>query len=103
MMHEREAWLAMENGKLPDQGEGRTLVSSWLETRLSGGSRGALEAVLQICWDRHSEEWLSESGRAILELEKHLFLQRCEWETPRQFWSLFFGPVPSIVDAHWKP
>lgn len=102
LVYEREAWLAMETGKLPNDIETRKLVTQWLETRLSGRWHGALDAVLQICWNRHSAEWLSEGGRATLELEKHLFLQDCAWETPRQFWNLMCGPVLCVVDRRRK-
>jgi hypothetical protein len=97
LVYDRKAWLFMEACKMPNDIDSRRLVSRWLEVRLSGHSPGALDAVLQIGWDR--TEWLSEGGRALLELEVRLFLQNCAWDTPRQFWALFRGPVPRILDG----
>jgi hypothetical protein len=99
LVYDRDAWIAMEAGRLPEPADTCTVVTQWLETRLRGNCRGALDTILRISWDRHSTDWLSEGGRATLELEAHLFLQACEWSTPRQFWELFRGPVPRIVDA----
>jgi len=102
LVYDQEAWLAVEARKLPDRMEARSLVTHWLEFRLSGHWPGALDAALQICWDRHSADWLSEGGKATLEMEAHLFLQHCTWDTCRQLWELFRGPVPDIFDGRRK-
>lgn len=98
LVYDRDAWLAMESGGLPEGTECRALVARWIEFRLSQSWPGALGAALQLCWDLHSAEWLSERGRAMLEVEAHLFLQRSAWSTPRQMWELFRGPLPPILD-----
>jgi hypothetical protein len=102
LVYDRIAWLAMEAGKLPEDKNRRRLVTHWLEVRLSGNLLGSLEAVLQICCARHSVEWLSDEGRALLEMEAHLCLQQSAWDTPRQLWELFRGPVPCVVDRRRK-
>ncbi len=105
LSYDRRAYSAMETGSLPSDPEGCRLVARWIEVRLSGHWPGALDTALQISWYRHSTEWLSEAGRASLELEGQLFLQQCEWETPRVFWELFRGRVPRIADGrrHAQP
>jgi hypothetical protein len=102
LVYDRKAWHSMESGTLPEDEEGRRLVIPWLEARLSGGWPGALATALQICWQRHSCDWLTEGGRELLEMEAHLLLVNCEWETPRKLWEMFRGPVPTIVDARRK-
>ncbi len=98
-VYHREAWLAMEARRLPEDMSNRNLVTNWLEFRLSVHWPGALDAVLEICAaDNDGAAWLSEGGRAMLEQEAHLFLQHCAWNVPRQLWELFHGPVPRIFD-----
>ena len=102
LVYDQKAWLAMEAGRLPASPDRRRLDTRWLEVRLLENWPGALDAVLQICWDRRSTSWLSEDGKATLALEAHLSLQHCAWETPRQLWELFHGPVPRIFDGRRK-
>jgi hypothetical protein len=102
LVYDRKAWHSLEAGALPEDEEGRRLVVSWIEVRLSGCWPGALETALQICCERHSADWLTESGRELLEMEAHRFLQCCEWETPRNLWEVFRGPVPRVIDARRK-
>ena len=102
LVYAREAYAAMERGMLPSDPALSKLVSYWLEARLAANSPGALELALQISWERHGIDWLSEGGRMMLELEAHLFLQNCSWETPKSFWKLFRGPVPLELDGRRK-
>jgi hypothetical protein len=102
LIYDRQAWHSLEAGTLPEDEEGRRLVVSWIEVRLSGSWPGSLETALQVCCGRHSADWLTESGRDLLEMEAHLFLQNCEWETPRKLWEMSRGPVPGIIDTRRK-
>lgn len=102
LVYDREAWHAMEARNLPENMEARALVVRWLEIRLSRRWPGALDAVLQISWELHSVQWLSEGGRATLDLEAQLYFQRCTWNTPRQLWELVRGPGPIVLDRRPK-
>jgi hypothetical protein len=99
LVYHRDAFVSMEAGKLPTDAVLRSLVTQWVEESLSGNLPGALETALQISWDLRTIEWLSEGGQTLLELEAHLFLQKCTWKTPRALWELIRGPVPGIGDG----
>lgn len=102
LVYDHEAWISMQAGKLPEDDELRALVASWMEARLSGSWPGALADALQICFDEGGNAWLTDGGRSLFEIEAHLFLKKCEWETPRRMWETFRGPVQDITDAQRK-
>jgi hypothetical protein len=98
IVYEKQAWFAMESARLSEDTEMRRIVTRWIEARLFGKWPGALETTLEICCHLHDAEWLSVGGRNLLQLEVHLFLQECEWNTPRKLWELFHGAVPREYD-----
>jgi len=99
LVYDREAHEAMEAGKLPADDERRRLVVQWIEERMSAHWPSALDLALRISWDERSTEWLSASGRKLLEIEAHLLLQECGWGTPKAVWELHRGPVAAIRDG----
>jgi hypothetical protein len=99
LVYDREAWAAMEAGRPSNESQQRQLVAHWLEARLSGHWPGALDAALSISWELGGADWLSEGGRACLELEADLFLQESDWDAPRQLMELLRGPGERIFDG----
>jgi hypothetical protein len=102
LVYNRQAFLAIETGAWPVESASQTLVARWTQARLLGRRPGALDAALRISWQQQSTEWLSQVGRDLLELEAHLLLRNCGWQTPHKMWALFRGPAPFIGDCRRK-
>jgi hypothetical protein len=99
LVFDRAAYSAMEAGNLPEEAAGNQLVTRWMEARLAGHWPGALDAALRISWGCGSTSWLSNDGRLYLELEGQVFLQECQWKTPKSYWEVFRGPMELIGDG----
>jgi len=99
LVYDRQAWEAMECGRLPSSAEERRLVTSWIEARMSFHWPSGLELALRISWNEGSTEWLSAGGRELLKLESDLLLRNCEWTTPKAYYEIHCGPVPLIGDG----
>ena len=99
LVYDREAHISMEAGRLPADAKARQLVSQWIDIRLARHCPSAMDIALQISWDQGSRMWLSNSGQENLLIAEQLFIQNCEWSTPRDLWELFRGPLRMIGDG----
>lgn len=99
LVYDQEAWQMMKRCVLPSNEGLRGLVVSWIEAQLAGRWPVAMDAALSICCDLHSDEWLTDEGKSLLETAGQSFLQDCNWETPRAFWKFFRGPLPSLFNG----
>jgi hypothetical protein len=99
LVYDKRSRQGLEAGRLPCDSDGRLLAVTWIEEMMAAHWPEGLDLALRVSWDEGNTDWLSASGRVLMETEALLLLQNCEWSAPKMMWELFRGPRPLIGDG----
>lgn len=99
LIFDRAAFEAVRAFRLPEGVQERALAVGWIEAQMTFKWPTGLSAALEISWDRGGRDWLTDSGRQIMEIEGQRFLSECPSNALRDYWRTRGGELSAGIDA----